>query len=421
MATRKLGKPVLGIDKLSDETSMPQTDRGYARAVRDLLNIDLDSEGNTSRRQGYTRKLATSGFHSMYTSEERGWLIVCNREEMGVYDPDTNLFTALHTMAAASMTSFTEVNGKLYGVNNTENFMFREGSVDPRPLGVPLPSLTPSFSASSTGGLRAGKYAVAYSLVDSAAEESGLGETVVVDLPDGGGIQGTLFASMPGHKYRIYMTAANGEELYEVLEFDATLGSVLIDHYKPGRKNLLHGLEPLPPGHIVRGYKARLFIATTTCVAFSDAFRHHLHNPGHNFIPTTGFVGMIEPVDSGVFISDAKGVRFYRGSDPNDFQVKNISSEPAIFGTAISVPARYLPKKFEVTSAAAIWLSRSGYHVGLPTGEVVRLHADQIRLPKYVQGCSALAIRDGRKQLVTPVHSVQDAATGLAVDSIINN
>ena len=113
-------------------------------------------------------------------------------------------------------------------------------------------------------------------------------------------------------------------------------------------------------------------------------------------------------------------MRFYRGDDPTSFEVTEVSKEPVVFNSALAVPGEYLPKQLGNSDAAAVWLSPSGYQVGLPTGEVVRLHANQVQLPRYVQGCAAFYVKDGRKQVITPVNSNVLASASVALDSSIS-
>ena len=406
----RLGKPVKGIDQLSDETSLLADERGTILAIREGLNIDLDKEGNASRRQGFTQKLAGDGYHSLYKSK-RGWLMLCHKDELGVYGPTANSFTVLANMGEASLTSFAEANGNLYAVNKGFSGMIRVDSSTVIPLGVPLPALTPSFAAIANGTLQPGTYAITYTYVDAEGEESGTGPFSYVELPTGGGIQGTMFTSNAG-TYRVYMTKADGEELYQAAEFMAT--SYAIVSHQEGRTCDTNGLEPLPYGYIIREHHGRLYVATTGFVYYSEAFRPHLYNPAYNFIPTTGFTTMLQPVDTGIFIGDSLGVRFY----PDNGEVKDVSTEAVVFGSALTIPGEYLPSSIGTNDLVAMWFTASGYQIGLPSGELVRLNAQQINLPRYAQGCAVLAVRDGRKQVITAVDSSSLTGTGIALDSV---
>ena len=417
MSKYKLRKPALGIDQLSDETNLRTDADKRVTSVREGTNIDLDIEGNVSRRAGYELKLSGSGYHSLYEST-RGWLMLCRKQQLGVYDPGTNVFASLTNMDEAYLTSFTELNGNIYFSNPGPRGMIRGTESIVRTLGVSLPSVVPGFSATSNGGLDAGTYGVSYTLVDDLGEESPLGPVVVVDLPDRGAIQGTMFTTFPNSKYRVYMTSADGTEFYQAAEFAADVTSFLISEHEVGRRAVTQYMSNLPYGYIIRAHKSRLYVATNDFVFYSEAFSPHLTNQANGFLPATGVVTMVQPVEAGIYIGDDTGVRFYAGSDPTSFEVKEVSTEPVVFGTALAVPGEFLPVQLGRSDIAAVWLASSGYHVGLPSGEVVRLHTEQVQLPSYVQGCAAFSIIDGRKQVITPVNSNVLADASVAFDSI---
>ena len=416
--TAKILPEIVGINQLMDETSLVIADtRPPKMFVREADNVDIDAEGNVNRRKGYTQLLAGSGYHSIKNTQ-RGWLMLCNKEQLGVFEPATSTFTSLIAMDEAQLTSFTEENGILYAMNPGFSCMFKPADSTPYQIGVPLPDVTPQFTGDTTAGtLLEGSYGVTYSLIDPDGEESGLGPVVQIDLAAQGQIIGTLFTLAVGYKYRIYMTTTDGEELYQAAEFDADTATFYILDHEEGRQPATQGLEPTPNGHIVRAFNARLLIASTDFVYFTEAFRPHLHDSAHGFVATAGFTTMIEPVATGVFIADKRGVKFYRGEDPADWKVEDASPDPAVFGTSMVVPGSSIRGDLAGFDEVTVWLSVSGYQIGLPTGEVVKINAEQVRLPGYAQGCSAFAIRDGRKQFVTPVNSNVLASASVALDS----
>ena len=413
MAIRKLNR-VVGINQLADETAL---DTGEQMFVREAKNVDIDADGNISRRTGAVLEASGSGYHSLY-SAARGWLVVCKKDQLGVYDLETSAFVPLAQMTASQYVSYAELHGKLYASSPTFNCVFDTGSTDPKMIGVPLPSVEPEFAAQADGGLEPGSYGVTYTVIDPDGEESGTGPVVQIDLPDGGGIVGTMFTVMSGYKYRVYMTTANGETLREAVEFDADTTSITILTAAEGRECRTHGLEPPPYGHIIRAHGSRLFIASSGYLYFTEAFRPHLIAPT-NYVLTNGFVTMVEPVDGGVYVGDSRGVTFYAGDDPVEWQVKDASPEKVIYGTSLVLSGEHFHEGFRKFESIAIWLTRSGYQAGLPTGEVVRLNADQIRTPAYSRGCTAVVVRDGRKQLITPVNSNVLAGASVALDSTI--
>jgi len=144
----KLNKPVLGIDQLSDETDLIHDSQDGITAIREGTNIDIDNDGNFSRRKGYQLKLAGTGYHSLYESS-RGLLMCCKKQELGVYSPVTNIFAVMINMPAPLLTSFTELNGNLYFVNPKYKGMLRKDEATIRELGVALPDVIPEFTAAA--------------------------------------------------------------------------------------------------------------------------------------------------------------------------------------------------------------------------------------------------------------------------------
>jgi hypothetical protein len=405
---------VVGISQLADETAMVD-EEGERMFVRSSVNVDIDKDGNFGRRPGATLKLTGAGYHSLYKAE-RGWLVVCYKSEIGVYDTTTETFTALVDMDTTYRTSFTEANGILYASNPNFSCMFLSGNTTAKPIGVPLPTVVPQFAVLGSGGMEEGTYGVAYTIVDPDGEESGLSDVVTLDLEANQGVQGTLFTVAAGYKYRVYMTVANGEELRQAMEFDADTASIQILVPETGRLAETFGLEPLPYGHIIRAFNSRLIVGSTDYVYFSEAFRPHLAHPtGH--VQIAGLATMVEAVGSGVFIGDKRGVRFYRGEDPSAWTVLEASPEPVIYGTSAVLSGSFFTGELQEADKVAIWLTTSGYQVGLPTGEVLRLNAEQVKLPAYSQGCATVLTSDGRKQFVTPVNSNELAHASVALDS----
>jgi len=405
-------KPIKGIDQLSNETSLLEG------TVREAENVTIDKDGNFERREGYTLRVVGSGYHSLYSSM-RGWLLVCQKNVINVFDPETYGLTPIAAMEASYLTSFTELNDNLYYTNPGASGMFRVNEDVHRSLGVKLPDIEPQFSGSENGTLPPGTYGVTYTFIDIAGEESPTGKVVTVELPDGGSIVGTLFTIVANCKYRIYMTTADGEELYQAAEFDADTASYTVSTHTQERQADTYQLKPLPFGMIIRNHGSRLFVATTDIVSYSTAFRPHLHNPAKHFFPIVGNPYMMESVEAGLFISDSTGVKFYQGSDAAEFVVIDASPERAIYGTSAVVPGKFMSERFQEYDRVCVWLTRSGYQVGLPTGEVVALHNEQVRLPNYVQGCSTYFTHEGKKQLVAPVQSNEIDGDNLAVDSSI--
>lgn len=414
MTKRTLGKPTLGINQLNDETALE------AEEIREGVNIDIDAEGNVSRRKGARLAIAGSGFHSLYAPKQGG-LALCNSEQFGFFNLATEQFQPLYTMDDNVRVSYAELNGNLYCVNIYEAFYVPYDTTLVKPVGVALPDVQAVFSANSDGGLDEGTYACAYTILDSDGEESPLSPVTTVTLESTGGITISALTLAAGYSYRVYMTATNGEQLRQAAEFPADTVTFFIGEYEEGRVPATEDLSLLPGGYELISYNSRLFVGQKDQVVYSHTFRPHLHNPAHDFIPITGLPSLLLDVDGGIYIGDDRGVRFYRGGDPKEFVVIESSDELPVFGSGKSVPGEWMGEPFNQFDRVGVWLTRSGYQVGTPDGEVVRIHANRVSLPKYAKASSELVFNDGRKQLLTVVNSNAQTGFGVAQDSVIED
>jgi hypothetical protein len=172
---KSIGPFTKGMDQVSKETSLPMDRYKNVIACRSAKNIDFDRDGKYARRSGFLNIYAGTNFHSLYSSEASGFLFACQKNTLGVYNPYLGIFTPKATMPSAFRTDFTELNGTTYAFNPAFNCRFpSKTSADAFTLAVPPPAVTPTFSSSNAGGLEAGDYTVAYSILNSDKEEYAL-------------------------------------------------------------------------------------------------------------------------------------------------------------------------------------------------------------------------------------------------------
>lgn len=410
--TKPFPLPIAGVDTLSEETAIP---RG---AVRAATNVDIGRAGRFARRDGYVRRVAIPGMHSLFYSIQRGWTLVASSSVLNRLDTGSYALAPLYDLNSPAQLEYTEVNGNLYFASRSSFGWVPAGEQQARPVGVPVPQ-APTLAA-APGGLTAGKYAVAITLVDDRGEEGGASEVGIVDLPNGGGVRLSDLPQRAGWQVYVYMTPPDGDMMHFVAAFPAVFPTYVAAETARGGKLETQHLVPLPPGDFVRWHSGRIFTASGSVLRFSEPMRPHLHNPAHGVIPFTGVVAFVESVGNGLFVGDAHGVWYLSGNDPAKFEARRVSTCRAVPRSSLMVAPEHLPKD-EVQSPApvAVWLSTSGYVVGLPGGETVELQPDRLKVPSGLVGRSAFLLRDGRKQVITPVNSTSTATYGTAVDSQI--
>ena len=388
--------PVMGVDMLSNEIAIP------AGAVRSAVNVDIDRAGGFRRRDGCTLLSDMADAHSLFYSPQQRAAFVVLGARLHRFDPNTNFLTEVAQLRSADPVSYAEYNGNLYFSNTTTIGYIPHRSDAARPVGLPTPQ-APTLEAAD-GCLLPGTYAVAITMVDDRGEESGASQVGTIRLPNGGGIRLTNLPTRLGWLVYVYITSADGDILRFATEFAAVFPTYLVSEPANGATLDTQFLHPLHSGEIVRWHNGRLLVARGPDLFFSEPLRPHYFNPSHNFIPFVGSISIMESVGSGVFVGDDQGVWFLSGADPSKFEVKRVSTCRAVSKSGLMVPPEHFsPKQVESSMPVAAWLSTSGYVVGLPSGDVVELHSDRVRVPNGLAGRTAFLIRNGVRQLVTPI------------------
>lgn len=411
--TESFPLPVIGIDEMSIQTELPKG------AVRTAMNIDISRSGAYARRDGFIRQAADVGLHSLYYAAQKGWTVVAKSAQLNRINVDTFALTPLFTMGSARAVSYTEYNGNLYFSNRDTLGWVPSDSTTARVVGVPTPD-APTLSAAN-GGLLPGKYGVVVTLLNDRAEESGASEVQFLDLPDGGGIRLSGLPTLSGWSVLIYITSADGDQLRFVAELPAAFATYVVAEQAQGGECDTQYLVPMPAGDFVRWHTGRLYTAKNGTLYFSEPMRPHLHDPAHGYVPFSGHIAFVEAVADGIYVGDSRGVWFLAGTDPTKFEKRRVSGHRAVPQSSVIVqPSNFDSKLVTSELPVALWLSEAGYVAGLAGGTVIEVNADRIRVPSGLTGRTVFLVREGRKQVVTPVNSPSTATFGTAVDSVIS-
>lgn len=419
MLTAQLASFPLGIDQLSDETSLPKG------AARDMLNVDVDNDGGFATREGFTQVAALTDAHSLWGSRDGTFGLYVHGtllKRLTAAGGTVSSVTALSGLTlAAAMSYFEHANEVFFSNGSQLGVVTRTGA---RLLGVADPGI-PTVVAAAAGALPAGKYSLACSYVLASGEESGLSAQVDAELTGQGGFTVTLpmgAAAAGAVAVRVYCTPANGDVMYQAAEVPVGLTSILLGSLDLTKVADTRHLRRMLPGSIVRVFNGRLITVRGDTLWFSEPYRYGLTSLRHNFVRFNSAVSMVEPVLGGVFVGTAEAVYFLAGDGPKDFK-QGLVSVNAPFGMSSTlVPGSALPKKLAEQGAAfaAMWLGPHGYSIGMPSGTVIDVQADRISLSSIggTNRCVYL-IKDGVKQVLSIVESSASAGPGSAVDSVI--
>lgn len=412
-APRSLPALTRGLDVLSPETSLPS---GSARVVS---NVTLADDGSFARRPGHSALFALAGAHSLWRSPTTGRTLVASGN--GLYQ--VNLAAASATLIFTGLTpeapvEYDEVADTTYFCTPAVLGKITAAGLVRRPGVATLLGYKPTLAA-TIGGLTAGIYGVAYSLLNDLGEESGISAIAYIDLPSGGGITLTnLQTASSVTQMNVYVTTPNGTELhrYETL---TVAGTATITDQKQGRGATRQFLDPMPGGSFVRLFRGRLYVASGAWLYISDKLDYGVMNARSGWLTFGRTITMIEPVESGIFIGLSDRTIFLRGTGPEDFQQTTISARGARPHTGARVPADYFDaglvrnREYPVAS----WATECGFAIGRHDGSVAYPQADRLRLAGDTAGRTLFMRRNGVRQAVVCVESID--YVGPAVDGTI--
>lgn len=397
-----LALPSIGIDNVSPDYAVPHG------AVRDAVNVVIDRAAGVDRRRG--RSIALTGLcHSLWTSEAGATYgvrngVLCRFELSGTSVTYTQIETAPSApIAISGPARFDEHNGLV--VVCSRDGIYEIGDDDAaRAASLPRPP-APGATASSSGGLYAGRYAVAVAWLRS-DEEGPLSPSSFVDVSEGGGITVSLPIDDPvgATGIRIYRTGPNGDVLMRAQDAPASMASYALGVQDLGRAATNQFLEPMPGGDIVRHWRGRRLVANGRTVRASPPMRYGLTDPRTDWVQFPNRVDIMVGVEGGVYVGTSDGIVFLEGSTPSEWKQVRKSARRALRGSDLLVRADLLGGEESSDRWVAVWLAENGFVVGMPDGRLIEQQAKRIRLPdsETAAGVAAAVVHD--RQIIASIN-----------------
>lgn len=378
--------PFLGINNRRPETDLSRSERGrkVGDYLRNAINVDLTATGKMLRRTGSTESEAGTDTHSLWSDGEK----------RGYYVDGSTLYRYPRTAIKTGLVPRLRVS---YALGPQSEIYWSNGVVIERidndvsgPLAPARPNPAPSISASSGGTLPGGRYLVAAVREDADGRQSAPSDTVSVTVPDNGSIQ---VSGLSG-RVAIYMSPQNGDLLYRAA---TTTASSYTFSGPPLLADALTtlGLRPIPAGHIVRVFKGRLLVASSSMLFISEPYLTALYNPLRGYIPLPARITMVRPCDGGVFIgldptSEHAATYFLAGADPTDAALQTALPYGVVEGTDFDRPK----------DRAVAWFSSRGMVVGAPDGSVQNIQEDDIAVGLAEYGAGFFRESNGVQQMI---------------------
>lgn len=287
--------------------------------LEEAYNIDIDHKGKVSMRKGFSSILSGTKCHSLWSDNEKLAYYVKDGSLYQIDPHDTTVETLITTGLNDARYSYLEVGDKVYYGNTTDNGVVQDGVA--REWGISAPALSP-ITSTIGGILRSGKYegAIRYRAIDGRVSGAG-GRFSFTATNDNQGIRLFGIQGKVGYYIDIYLTTADGEQLYYVgsVPFGITDFDITDLHGKVVPLDYEHTNRPLP-GELLQVYRGRLYHARDNFLWYTEPHAYE-HTTPTNFIQFQGPITNVMPVDDGIFIT-ADALYFLDGRDPETFDVR---------------------------------------------------------------------------------------------------
>lgn len=396
------------------EEALPLSELGQQVALRAAVNVDLDDTGKPQRRPGY-RRLSETPTHSLWAHPFMPYMLGVQANSLVTLGIDGSSTEVAELTAPPATAMSYAIGPRLVFYSNRHDSGMVWDTGFRRPWATECPNGQPQVEAlTAIGGMDAGTYQVAVTFVDDGGRESGATLPVEIDVAADGGIQLTGFppALTDGPAFvRVYCSAPNGETLFAVGDMPVGVSTYMIGAHTPGALLDKLFLTELPPGQAIAFHGGALHVAVGKYHFWGEPLMQGLTNRTRNYVRYDTDVTMMasagQAKGSGLFVSVAAAAgrtagRTYFLNGPDPKQAQRVIAHPhgAVSGSLSFVDAAKLG--LEADDDLPTWVTDDGQIVvGLPSGQVLQLHAKTYAGPVFASGASiAMRERDGLSHLV---------------------
>ncbi len=391
-------KPIT-VTKFKGLRNIDDLERFDAGDLGEAINIDLTDTGKLVMRSGYESKVSATAPHSLW-----GIGPTCLFIESGalkLVNPDYTTKT-LRTGLASHRMSYAQINGRVYYGNGVQT-----GAVDngqSRSWGFDVP-VQPS-AAVTVGLLPPGTYQYALTFIRQDGQESGTGKAGAIELT---GTSGIAFSNIASHAEaitkRLYVSTANGEELYHALTLTAS--DTTASHQSNeslGMRCTTQFCYPPPAGNIVFWYNGRMYVASGNTLYPSKPYQYELFELDKTYLPFNSRITICAPVADGIWIGTDTQTIFLSGPGPESFQLILKASHGAIPGTLDYGSGQYLGDGSQ--GMIAYWASPNGICAGGDGGSFQNLTEKRYRFDgTALAGAGSVRQYNGMNQYLLSMQS----------------
>lgn len=355
------------------------------------LNVDVN-DGNVTRRKGYGTVVVAGVDRDLFASGSNCLGVGSNVLKQIM--PDYSTIVLRSSMTPNRALSYCAISDRVYYTSGIEFGVVQNGAN--RTWGMVPPVL--GAVTLTGGGLLAGRYQLTLTYVRSDGQESGARLSQVVTVPAGGGFTAALPVSTdPTVTYkRVYLTARDGQALYEYATVPNADTSISIQLAQPGTIPLETQFL-VPPemlgtiSHIAYG-NGHMLVAADNRLFVSEPYAPELFDPRKAYaFPDR--VTMIAFLEDGAWLGTDTQIAWLASSDIEKWEFKQRANYGVIPGTAKVHSAEAIAGG-ESKLPAVFFAANEGLCAGMANGELLNFTKARFAYP--IQPLGAGVVRDYR-------------------------
>lgn len=388
MRTVKLGSLAPGLNNRLEPTQLQTVlpDRSPATYLYSAENVDINDKGYLKRRAG--QALTIAGLAHSIWADERDAYVVLNDELLHLRQGDGGLAMTIIRIGMPRLpVSYSRGgDGEVYWSNGSA--IRRVSAGQDRPVATdPLPS-SPSI-ALGTGGLPAGKYIVAFTVVGPDGESPST-PPVQIDVPENGAL---VLGAVPAGA-QIYVSGPNGD--VPTLQGAGDGGPfTLYTLSAGGRRCATLNAAVMPAGTIVRHYNGAMLVASGNALYISLPYNYGLLDPVRGYITFPTAITLVEPLDSGLFLATEDLTYWITDVLTGADGLHETLPYGAVPGSSEQLPAQKQGQR------QVCWNSPRGLVIGSNDGSARALQDDVLTFSDAASGATLFRERDGMRQVIT--------------------
>lgn len=312
------------------------------KALRNAVNVNITRAGAAVRRSGYSQ-VSAGEYHSLWSDGE-GFGVAVKGQNLIRLDVSSS-GAVQETVLTDGMkpglpVSYLRVNADIYYSNGDTNGRIMNGVRVPWGIESAKP---PQLTATTTGGMTAGRYQVAMTYVAANGEEGGTSRATAVDVPDGGGIALSSIVQPVGSNVasiRLYVTPPNGGLFYEYGDIPLGLSTfVLSASVTLGKELQTWGNFPPPAGTAIELHNSFILIAKDKWLWYTEPYNFNAFKP-LNAYQFRGPISIVSSLNNSLVAVVADVHYLLAGPDPGVFDMSESFQYKAIPGTLLTLPQR---------------------------------------------------------------------------------